>query len=669
MEQQTRLIPRDPVLWLALIAAGGMLTWLSLARYAGFNAGMLDLGNMAQAIWSATQGRPLMYSDPAGVSLSRLTGHVELIYFLFAPLYALWPDPRLLLIAQAALFALGAIPVYRMARRRLESVNAARCLALIYLLYPTAQTSVLFDFHGDTLAMPILLFALEALEARVWRRFALFIALALACKLYIAAPVAGIGAVMFLWGGERRAGALTTAAGVIYGLFALFVIRPMAAGAAAEESGATGIIASGGEVSRFYFSYYFGELGQIAGTLGDRLLNAAVVFGPVMLVAWRGWRWLLPGLPVALAALISTGPGGAYDYRYHHYASVVPFIVMAAIDGAARLKARQSENAGDGGEQRSVSRPRSSRRSWKGDLGLTLGVVAIFSALLVNTALNPLFWLGAPGYGFDPSVYGVTPRDAVKERFLAERVAPEAPVAASAFLALRLANREHVYLTRYQDEPRAERLPRLLPQVEVAVADALFDHYVALDAGYGGGLDYDRDAIAVLLRDPAFGLTGMRDGLLLFERGAPAERSLVSWVERRPDDGAPAALQFGEHVELVRSEVVQSGPGRLRASFVWRLTGEFTRGARFVAVSRLAGVPHARFVHLPTYALLPAWEWRRGELVEEVFEIELPAEVGPGTYEWQLGWYSVVHPAGMFTDSRSLMPGSAELAVADVVVR
>src|SRR5690554_2974627 len=126
MEQQTRLIPRDPVLWLALIAAGGMLTWLSLARYAGFNAGMLDLGNMAQAIWSATQGRPLMYSDPAGVSLSRLTGHVELIYFLFAPLYALWPDPRLLLIAQAALFALGAIPVYRMARRRLESVNAAR---------------------------------------------------------------------------------------------------------------------------------------------------------------------------------------------------------------------------------------------------------------------------------------------------------------------------------------------------------------------------------------------------------------------------------------------------------------------------------------------------------------------------------------------------------------
>src|SRR5262249_42110775 len=157
----------------------------------------------------------------------RLSGHVELIYFLFSPLYRLWPDPQPLLVIQAALFVLGALPVYRIAMRRAKSRFAARCLALIYLLYPTAQTSVLFDFHGDTLAMPILLFALDALDQRSWKRYMLYIALALSCKFYIAAPVALIGVYAFLWGEQRRAGVLTVALAVIYGLVAFLIVRPL----------------------------------------------------------------------------------------------------------------------------------------------------------------------------------------------------------------------------------------------------------------------------------------------------------------------------------------------------------------------------------------------------------------------------------------------------------
>ena len=179
--QSARPSLRDPLLWCALIACAAVLGGLSIARYQGYNAGMLDLGNMAQAIASVARGRPLMLTYPDG-NASRLAGHVEAIYLLLAPLYALWPDPRLLLVVQALLFALGALPVYRLALRATGSRYAARCLALIYLLYPTALTSVLFDFHGDTLALPLLLFALDALDTAAWRRYALFVGLALACK-------------------------------------------------------------------------------------------------------------------------------------------------------------------------------------------------------------------------------------------------------------------------------------------------------------------------------------------------------------------------------------------------------------------------------------------------------------------------------------------------------
>ncbi len=647
---------RDPFLWLAIMLIGGMLCWLSIARYQGFNAGMYDLGNMAQAIWSGARGEPLLYSRPEGMRASRLAGHVEIGYFLFAPLYALWSDPRLLLAIQAALFAVGAVPVYRIAWRRIDrrfggedaTPYAARCLAMIYLLYPTAQTGVLFDFHADTVAAPLLLFALDALDTRSWRWFAFWTALALSMKFYVAALVVGIGIVMLVWEGQRRAGVLTTLAASVYGALAFFVVRILFTPPATDGGRNVATITGG------YLAYYFGALDEVAATLSDRLLNAVVVFGPVMLVAWRGWRWLLPGLPLAAAMLLSTGPGGAFDYRYHHYALVVPFIVMATIDGIARMRSEiPSQHTG-------ALRRRG--RSWRGDLGMTVAVTAIFSALLVNTPLNPLFWLGGPGYGFDRSIYGVTPRDARLSAFLATRVPPDAPVAASTFIASRLVNRETVYLVRYPFEARAERLPDLLPQVQYALPDALFDWYLQLDDGYGGGVDYDQDAIAILLRNPSFALVDMDDGVLLFERDADPERMLINRLSLIPDNGAPARQQFGPF-DLVDARIEVIGIRRLRAVFVWRVREALPPGTRYIAVSRLDGVAGARFVHLPGYALKPAWKWQTGDVVEETFDVIVPPDTLPGQYAWRLGWYDARHPDAALTDARSLMAGTREYVV------
>jgi uncharacterized membrane protein len=655
-----RLFPGDRVVFVGMVLVGLMLAGLSIARYQGYNAGMFDLGNMTQAVWSATRGRPLLYTQPSYGAVSRLSGHVEIIYFLAALPYALWPDPRLLLFIQAALFALGALPVYRMAMRHTGSCFAARCLALIYLFYPTALASVLFDFHSDTLAMPLLLFALDALDQRAWRRYALFIVLALICKFYVAATIMGIGVYAILWGGRRRAGILTAIAAICYGLLAFLVVRrmfaPQVVGGSAASSG--------------YVDYYFGQIGMIGATSGDRLLSALVVFGPALLVAWRGWRWLLPGLPVAAAALLTTGPGGAYDYRYHHYAVVVPFIIMAAIEGVAQLQVagRRSQIAGAQGNPLTIQKPRRGR-SWRGDLGLTLAIVLIFTALLVDTPLNPLFWVAMPGQGRDPSAYGILPRDTVKDQFL-EGVPQYAPLAASNQLGPHLANRETLYLLRYPDEPEGpRRLPRSLTQVDYAVADALFDLYLPVDGGYGGGLDGDRAAIGMLLRDPDFGLVAQRDGLLLFQRGAPPERVLSNTLALRSDDGASAEQTFGAQVALVRHTIAQTGPRRLRASFTWRLTGDFGSVGRFVAVSRLEGLPEARIVHLPAYALLPSWEWRPGQLIQETFDVELPTGSAPGRYTWRLGWYNIELPASYATDARSRLPGSHEVAIDSVAIK
>jgi uncharacterized membrane protein len=642
-------------LWATLLLVGGALAWLSIARYMGYNAGMLDLGNMAQAIWSGTQGEPLVYTKSSG-PFSRLSGQFELFYFLFVPFYALWPDPRLLLGGQALLFLLGGIPAYRLAWRATGSRFAARCLTLVYLLYPVAQTAVLFDLHGDTLAMPLLMFALDAYDRRAWRSYVLFIALALSCKFYVAVPVAGIGAYAYLWGQQKRVGALTVAAAVTYGAVVFFVLRPLFH-LSADTSGS--VVSSSGALAGGYISHYFGKFDELWATLGDRFLNGIIALGPALLVAWRGWRWLLPGLPVAAVVLISTGPGAAYGYSYHHYALVVPFVVMAAIDGTRRMQEQAEQRRQQRQQQPNNQQRRRVGRPWRGDLALTLAIVVLFQALLVDTPLNPFFWAGIPGQGLDHSKYGQIARDRVKDEFLAQSVPPYVTLAASVYLAPHLTNRPTLYTVRYPDDPGGERFPNILPRVDYVLADALFDWRRSVGDGFVGGVTYDRAEIGQALRAPEFDLVAARDGLLLFARDADSETILEQRVERL-EGAAPVRLDESAAPELVSASIEPMGERRFRAVFEWQTTAPIDQS--YVAVSSLDDVEPsagARIVHLPTYALYPTEEWQAGERVRETFEVVFPNDVASGSYQWRTGWYNTAHPQAYATDERSLVPDSS----------
>ncbi len=621
------------------LVVGGMLTTLSLMRYGAYNVGMFDLGNMAQAIWSAGHGRPLEFTFTEG-NLSRLALHVEVIYFLLALPYRLWPDPRLLLVVQAALFTLGALPVYRLVLRHTGSRNAARALMLSYLLYPVAQTAVLFDFHGDTLAMPLLLLTIEALDRRAWRPYALWLALALSCKLYVGIVVTTLGVVIG-WRGERRMGRITILAGLAWTGMALLVVQPLFAPAQMPPPSPTGL--------DYLLTFYFGALNRLVpATVGDRLLNGIVVFGPALLLGRHAPSWFLPAAIIALPVLLSTGPGPVYDYRYHHYALAVPFLVAAIVYGAAALVRGPALQASD---------RRRTRPPWRGQVFLTLAIVALFNAGLVDTPLSPLFWTGVPGRGLDPWAYGRTSRDALKDRWLPAQVPPDLPLAVSTFLAPRLTNRPTLYLVRYGDEPPSPaslRLARRLDEVAYALPDALFDYAVPVKGAYiAGGVMYDVPAITLLLRDPAFGLVAARDGLLLFQRHPPAGRALGQQVEWFAADPSPLQARFGEAIGLVGAEVEPLGGRRFRLRYDWIALGSLADRPPLLAVSRLGGVDDARIVHLPTLALYPTTAWQPGQGVRERFEVLLPDEVAPGRYPLLVGWYDSGSPFAAFTDARS----------------
>jgi uncharacterized membrane protein len=632
------------IMWAAILLFGSMLAWLSILRYEAYNAGMLDLGNMAQAIASVWRGEPLIFTYKDG-PMSRLSLHVELFYFLLAPLYELWRDPRLLLVLQSAFFVLGAVPVARLALRRLGSPFLACSLVLIYLLYPTAQTSVLFDFHGDTLAMPLLLFALDALDQRAWWRYALFIVLALSCKVYVALPVAVLGPVIWWYYGERRAALFTGIGAVLYGVLAFLVLRPFFTTGQTSEA----------HRGLNYVSFYFGQGQELVRTWDQRLLSALIVFGPALFLIRSGWRWLLPGLPIAAAALLSTGPGSAFDFRYHHYALVVPFIIMAALTSVGQ--SYPPVVAGHIRRARLV--PRDIFR-----VRVTLLGVLLFNCALVDTPLNPLFWLAQPGQGLHEWVYGRTNRDVLKDQWLAEYVPAAVPIAASTFLAPHLTDRETLYLVRYPDEASALRLPSYLTNIDYAIPDALFDYVVPLGGSFAGGVSYDLSAISQLLKRPDFGLLAARDGLLLFGREAVASRRLEQKVDLIHIERAPIVqTRFGEDIGLIAAEVQSLGGRRFRLRYDWVALRSQADRLPLVAVSRIEGQEGTRVVHLPTYALAPTTEWTPGQIVREQFDVELPRDLAPGTYQLRTGWYSIDSMFAAQTDERSRLGDESSLVL------
>jgi uncharacterized membrane protein len=614
----TRTTPIYCLLFLIVGATFAGMAWMSLARYDAYTTGMLDLGNMSQAVWSGTQGKPLVYTD-GDRPKSRLSWHAEIFYFLLVPIYRFFPSPVSLLVFQSALFAAGCIPLFLFARRKLKSPGWALVVTIIYLFYPVAQTAVLYDFHGDTLAMPLLLFAVEALDRRAWWSSAIWVALALSCKVYVAVPVATLGLV--LWKkGEARVGKIMITAALAWFLALLVIVRPYFALPSTVEPAGTGAA---------YLQMYFGQLSGVLASSVPRLLTGLIVFGPALLLGLRAWLWLLPGLVIAVPGLLSTGPGPSYLYAYHHYALVVPFAIAAIVYGARDFRKMSEVSARD----------RASRgRSWQGDLALTMVITVLLSVVFVNTPLNPRFYSAPTGQRLEAAGYGVSSRDRLKDAWLKANVPPHVPIAASTMLAAHLTDRETLLTAYYSPES----LARISSAVDYFVLDAFFE------AGYGSSMEVEVETIENLLKDPRFSLLSAEDGLLLFGRNGDGLLQRAEYIEL-PEGKQPIA-NFDNGIALADFGVTPLGNRRYRFRYDWSRLESIPP---LFAVTEFRGIDQAKFLDLPSYIFLSTSSRNTLKTVREEFDVELPDDLEKGTYELYVAWYDSTSKFAAESDYRS----------------
>jgi uncharacterized membrane protein len=310
-------------------------------RYDTFKATAFDLGNMDQVLWNTIHGRLFQFTNQAidwyGPP-TRLAFHFEPIILPLSLLYVFHADPRILLVFQTLALASGALPVFLLTRRYLrEWPILAALMAMAYLLSPALLGVNIFDFHPVALATPLLLYAVLALTYKRYVWFLIACVLAAACKEDVPLTIAVFG-ILVIWKYKLpRLGITLMIGGVLWSFLAFKVIMPH--------------FYPGVQANNFWYRYE--ALGSSPGaaianilvhpwilfttffTL-DRLYYMAGLVRSVGFLPLLAPEWLLPILPGLAINLLSTDPllySGVYQYN----ATIIPFIMIAAIHGTRRL--------------------------------------------------------------------------------------------------------------------------------------------------------------------------------------------------------------------------------------------------------------------------------------------------------------------------------------------
>lgn len=414
------------LLWTALMAG------LSVARHRAFWTGRFDLGNMVQAVWSTAHGHILQTTEVGGEQITRLGAHADPILILFAPIWRIWPSPEMLLVLQAAIVALGAIPAFSLARRRLGDDRLALAAAAVYLLLPPLQYAVLFDFHPVTLAAPLLMTCIWAADdGRLWA-FCAAGGLALATQEQIGVTVALL-AVWMAWRRPevRRRALYAAGAAAAYSLVMVTVVIPAFSVSGANPHGNRfgALGSSQTEVVETLVTRPW-VLAEVLASPG-RLLYLPMLLAPVLFLAV-----LSPGLAVAalpqIALNVFAGGEPPRMVEFHYAVTLVPFLVGGMVLGLARL--------------RSWSRPAWLTRLARRD-ALAAGtlVAAVLVAGIVQGPLPIWGWIpgghaGSPHHGFTPDAEARALARAV------DLVPDDVVVSASNAPGAHLSDRETVYL-------------------------------------------------------------------------------------------------------------------------------------------------------------------------------------------------------------------------------
>ena len=315
--------------WAMALVFAGLYATISVARFQRFGTRSFDLGIFEQAIRHyAHLQAPIVDLEGAGHNF--LGDHWNPAIAVFAPFYRLFPTPVTLLAGQAAVIAVGVVPMTRAGIRHL-GCWAGVAVGLAFGMSYGIQAAVDFDVHEVALAVPLLAFAFEAFLEGRWKGVVVWAAPLVLVKEDLGLTVAALGLVLALVGARRWGLGLG-----IFGLasFALTMTVLIPHFNANGNSGFSRLATQPGTGDSLLQRLL--DLSLDVATPGPRATTVLLLLGVTAFMALRSPLVILV-LPTLAWRFASTNEN-FWGQLFHYDLVLMPIVFAALVDGVMRAR-------------------------------------------------------------------------------------------------------------------------------------------------------------------------------------------------------------------------------------------------------------------------------------------------------------------------------------------
>lgn len=200
-----------------------IFSFLSIRNHDQFQTFAWDLGFFDQIIWKASR---FQYDYSTIGKINLLGDHFQPVLYLLVPLYWLWSDVKVILIAQAFLVVFAAYPLFLLCQYKLKNRFLAWSVIIGYLLFSGTQFTITNEFHQSAF-IPLFLSMLLLYYEKNNNIGLIFAALGLICtREEIGFLLAALGLMMTFQKKIKR-GIFLFLIGVTFSFIAIYFLIPI----------------------------------------------------------------------------------------------------------------------------------------------------------------------------------------------------------------------------------------------------------------------------------------------------------------------------------------------------------------------------------------------------------------------------------------------------------
>lgn len=299
-------------------------------RHSHFLAGGYDLAHYSQAVWQYSQGKLAKVTIFGNIYV--LGDHFEPILMLFAPFYLIFPDPKMLIFIQAAFAVFAAWPIFLFSKKIIKNIWLSYIPCFLYLLHPSLQYALDYDFHTSTVMVFPLAFLYWAFERK--RRFIYWL-----CVSYIiltkedGAIFAGMfGLYLLVFRKRKKLGLITFIICLLFFYIIQFKLMPFFYGGDRSAARFMDFYVLGDSISEMIKNAFY-KPWLVIWSLFDnkeKLLTLGVLFGSFSFLPLFSIYSLFNSLPFLLEKFLSSTES-RWLFNQYHQVNILPVLAFGYL--------------------------------------------------------------------------------------------------------------------------------------------------------------------------------------------------------------------------------------------------------------------------------------------------------------------------------------------------